>query len=190
MTIGSQASCVLSPHWQCQRRRLTTCLHLSASFCYGPRHYASSAGSELPSASIYISGTALRHLFNGAYIVSQAITRFSSTLPFPFSRAVQAGGFLFLSGQVSMSEQAEPMRSDITTQTHNIMAAIERTLQSCGSSLNAVVKVTVWLSDMKHFAEFNQAYAAYFPAGFPARSVVCAKLAFELDVEIEVQALA
>lgn len=89
-----------------------------------------------------------------------------------------------------MSEQAEPMRGDITTQTHNIMAAIERTLQSRGSALNAVVKVTVWLSDMKHFAEFNQAYAGYFPAGFPVRSVVSAKLAFDLDVEIEVQALA
>lgn len=122
--------------------------------------------------------------------MSQTITRFSSSLPFPFSRAIQAGGFLFLSGQVSMSDQAEPLRGDIATQTHNIMAAIERTLQSCGTELSAVVKVTVWLSDMQHFAEFNQAYAAYFPAGFPVRSVVSARLAFDLDVEIEVQALA
>ncbi|EEG09667.1 RidA family protein [Pseudogulbenkiania ferrooxidans] len=119
-----------------------------------------------------------------------AITRFASELPFPFSRAVEAGGFLFLSGQVSMSETGEPIRGDVQTQTHNIMAGIERTLLSCGSDLSAVVKVTVWLSDMKHFAEFNQAYAVYFPEGFPVRSVVSCKLAFDLDVEIEVQALA
>lgn len=122
--------------------------------------------------------------------MNYAITRFPSELPFPFSRAAEAGGFLFLSGQVSMSETGEPIRGDVQTQTRNVMAGIERTLRSCGSDLSAVVKVTVWLSDMRHFADFNQVYATYFQNGFPVRSVVSCKLAFDLDVEIEVQALA
>lgn len=118
------------------------------------------------------------------------IKRFSSELPFPFSKAVVAGGFIFLSGQVSMTETGKPVYGDIRTQTNNIMKGIKRTLIACGSNMNAIVKVTVWLSDMKYFAEFNQEYATHFPLGFPVRSVVSCKLAFDLDVEIEVQALA
>ncbi|MBS1155484.1 MAG: endoribonuclease [Proteobacteria bacterium] len=117
------------------------------------------------------------------------IKRYPSDLPFPFSKAVEAGGFLFLSGQVSMSETGEPVFGDIKTQTRNIMAGIQGTLLACGSDLDAVVKVTVWLSDMKHFSDFNQEYRSYFPNGFPTRSVVSCNLAFGLDVEIEVQAL-
>nr|WP_321270021.1 RidA family protein [uncultured Tolumonas sp.] len=117
------------------------------------------------------------------------IKRYQSELPFPFAKAIAAGGFLFLSGQVSISESGEPIYGDVQTQTRHIMASIKHTLLACGSSLDAVVKVTVWLSDMKHFAAFNQEYASFFPQGFPARSVVSCKLAFDLDVEIEVQAL-
>jgi 2-iminobutanoate/2-iminopropanoate deaminase len=117
------------------------------------------------------------------------IKRFPSDLPFPFSKAVEAGGFLFLSGQVSMSETGEPLHGDVTIQTRNIMAGIERTLLACDSGLDAIVKVTAWLSDMKHFAAFNQEYRTFFPHGFPSRSVVSCNLAFGLDVEIEVQAL-
>lgn len=89
-----------------------------------------------------------------------------------------------------MSEAGEPIRGDVKAQTRNVMAGIQRALQACCSGMSSIVKVTVWLSDMKHFAEFNQEYATYFPNGFPVRSVVSCKLAFDLDVEIEVQALA
>ncbi len=117
------------------------------------------------------------------------IQRFKSELPFPFAKAIAAGGFLFLSGQVAMSENGEPIYGDVQTQTRHVMANIKRTLLECGSNLDAVVKVTVWLSDMKHFTAFNQEYASFFSQGFPARSVVSCKLAFDLDVEIEVQTL-
>ncbi len=120
---------------------------------------------------------------------SLEIKRFPTALPFPFSKAVEAGGFLFLSGQVSMSETGEPLYGDVKTQTRNIMTGIERTLLACGSDLDAVVKVTVWLSDMNHFTDFNQEYRTFFPHGFPSRSVVSCNLAFGLNVEIEVQAL-
>lgn len=122
--------------------------------------------------------------------MNHSIKRHASSLPFPFSRAVEAGGFLFLSGQVSMTAEGTPLPGDIRTQTEIIMTNISSTLASLGSSLEDVVKVTVWLSDMRHFSDFNQVYAPYFAKGFPVRSVVSAKLAFDLDVEIEVQALA
>ena len=122
--------------------------------------------------------------------MNDAIKRVPSKLPFLLSQAVEAGGFLFLSGQVSMSETGEPLRVDVKTQTRNALAGIKRTLSACGADMGDIVKATVWLSDMKHYADFNEAYASHFPDGFPARSVVSSKVAFDLDVEIEVQALA
>lgn len=89
-----------------------------------------------------------------------------------------------------MAADATPIYGDVKTQTRVIMDNITRTLESVGAKLEDIFKVTVWLSDMKHFSDFNQAYAAYFSNGFPVRSVVSAKLAFDLDVEVEVQAVA
>ncbi len=119
----------------------------------------------------------------------RSITRFPSSLPFPFARAVQVGEFLFLSGQLSMSETGEPLPGDIAFQTRTIIENISRTLEACGSDIRSVIKVTVWLSDLKHFLAFNEVYKTYFHDALPARSVVNAKLIFNLDVEIEVQAL-
>ncbi|ANC42034.1 enamine deaminase RidA [Hafnia alvei] len=117
------------------------------------------------------------------------IHRFASELPFPFAKAVQAGDFLFLSGQVSMSAEGKPIYGSVAEQTENIMQSIAKTLSECGSDLDSVVKVTVWLSDMKHFAEFNQVYETYFKQGFPARSAISCDLVMGLDVEVEVQAV-
>ncbi len=122
--------------------------------------------------------------------MNTAIKHYSSTLPFPFSRAVKVGEFLFLSGQVSMANDGTPMYGDIRTQTQVVMDTISETLRTLGAALEDVFKVTVWLSDMQHFSDFNSVYVDYFKNGFPARSVVSAKLAFGLDVEVEVQAVA
>jgi len=122
--------------------------------------------------------------------MNKSIKHSPTALPFPFSSAVEVGGFLFLSGQVAMTADATPIRGDVQSQTQVIMDNISRTLAAHGAKLEDVFKVTVWLSDMKHFSDFNQAYAAYFTNGFPVRSVISAKLAFDLDVEIEVQAIA
>ncbi|MBS0847060.1 RidA family protein [Citrobacter sp. JGM124] len=115
---------------------------------------------------------------------------YPSTLPYPFARAVQANGFLFLSGQVSMNAQGEPLPGTIEQQTQQVMENIIATLEACGSSLDKVLKVNVWLSDMAHFAAFNQCYRPYFAPDFPARTTLVSRLAFDLDIEIEVQALA
>ncbi|KSD16457.1 MULTISPECIES: RidA family protein [Pseudomonas aeruginosa group] len=120
--------------------------------------------------------------------MNNEIQRYPSSLPFPFSRAVRAGGFLFLSGQVPMSAGGEVVRGDIQAQTEAVMACIGETLESCGARFDQVVKVTVWLSDMAHFAGFNEVYQRYVQGALPVRSTVTAGLALGVDVEVEVQA--
>ena len=117
------------------------------------------------------------------------LTKYPGELPYPFSRAVEANGFLFLSGQLSMNAQGMPIPGSIEQQTRQVMNNITATLESCGSSLEKIVKVTVWLSDMQHFAAFNTQYSEYFTSGFPARTTVVSRLAFGLDVEIDIQAV-
>ncbi|MFJ4452635.1 RidA family protein [Pseudomonas sp. NPDC089392] len=121
--------------------------------------------------------------------MTSEIIRHPSTLPFPFSRAVEAGGFIFLSGQLSMAADGAPILGDVKTQTRNVMDSIAATLDSVGAGFDDVVKVTVWLSDMRHFADFNEVYKTYFLNGYPVRSALTSALAFGLDVEVEVQAL-
>lgn len=122
--------------------------------------------------------------------MDKTIKHYSSSLPFPFATATEVNGVLYLSGQVSMTAQAEPVYGDVAAQTDTILGNISKTLEGMNSDFDNIFKVTVWLSDMKHFAKFNSAYARWFKNGFPSRSVVSSKLAFDLDVEIEVQALA
>ncbi|MEB3095934.1 RidA family protein [Achromobacter sp. D10] len=117
-----------------------------------------------------------------------SIVRYPSPLPLPFSRATQAGGFLFLSGQIPMDANGQVVRGDITVQTHAAIERIKETLALTGATLKDVVRVTVWLSDLALFAQFNDAYRSHFSSDFPSRSTVEAKLALDVDVEIEVQA--
>lgn len=116
------------------------------------------------------------------------IARYPSTLPLPFSRAVRAGGFLFLSGQIPMDQDGQVVRGDIAAQTRATMDRIGESLAIAGAGFDDVVKATVWLSDLTLFQQFNAVYQSYFPNGFPVRSAVEAKLAFGVDVEVEVQA--
>ncbi|MFJ3448116.1 RidA family protein [Pseudomonas sichuanensis] len=120
--------------------------------------------------------------------MSNDIQRFPSSLPFPFSRAVKAGGFLFLSGQIPMNPAGEVVKGDIQAQTRAACERIQESLAACGARLDQVVKATVWLSDMGHFAGFNEVYKEFFGAALPVRSTVASALALGVDVEIEVQA--
>jgi reactive intermediate/imine deaminase len=117
------------------------------------------------------------------------IVRIPSALPFPFSRAVQAGGFIFLSGQIPIDEDGTPVHGPIADQTRLVLDRIVTSLAVCGAGLADVVKVTVWLSDLALFGQFNEVYRDYFQAhALPARSTVCAALAVGVDIEIEVTA--
>ena len=120
---------------------------------------------------------------------TMTITRFPTPLPVPFSKAVQAGDFLFLSGVLPMDAQGRVVGDGIAEQTRCVLERIAGTLAECGAGLADVVKATVWLADLADFAAFNEEYRRHFELGFPARSTVQATLYGGARIEIEAQAL-
>ncbi|RYZ00960.1 MAG: RidA family protein [Comamonadaceae bacterium] len=116
------------------------------------------------------------------------ITRYPTPLPVPFSKAVRAGGFLFLSGVLAMDANANIMEGDVQVQTRIVLERIAATLREVGASMDQVVRATIWLADLEDFAAFNQEYAKHFALGLPSRSCVQAPLYKGARVEIEVQA--
>jgi reactive intermediate/imine deaminase len=118
------------------------------------------------------------------------IERYPTPLPVPFSKAVRAGDFLFLSGVLAMDAQANIVDGDVGVQTRVVLERIATTLVECGSSMADVVRATVWLADLADFAAFNAEYATHFAGALPARSCVQAVLYRGARVEIEVQAVA
>jgi len=118
------------------------------------------------------------------------IERYPTPLPVPFSKAVRAGDFVFLSGVLAMDAQARIVEGDVQAQTKLILERIAATLAECGASTSQVVKATVWLADLADFAAFNAEYAKHFAGALPARSCVQAVLYQGAKVEIEVQAFA
>jgi len=116
------------------------------------------------------------------------IRRYPTPLPVPFSKAVRAGDFLFLSGVLAMDAQANIVEGDVQVQTKVVLERIAATLEECGASLAQVVRATVWLADLGDFAAFNAEYAKHFGGTLPARSCVQAVLYQGAKVEIEVQA--
>jgi 2-iminobutanoate/2-iminopropanoate deaminase len=104
----------------------------------------------------------------------------------PYSQAYVSGGFIFTSGQISLSpETGEVVGKSIAEQTGQVIRNLKAVLEAGGSSLEKVVKTTCFLADMADFAEFNEVYAKYF-TGKPARSTVAVKeLPKKLLVEIE-----
>jgi 2-iminobutanoate/2-iminopropanoate deaminase len=109
----------------------------------------------------------------------------------PYSQGIQAGGFLFLSGQVALDPATgQLMGGDIRAQTERVLKNLEAVLAAAGSSMAAVVKTTVYLADMNDFAAMNEVYARFFPAPPPARSTVqAARLPRDARVEIDVIAV-
>ncbi len=104
------------------------------------------------------------------------------------SRAIQAGDFLYLTGQIPMQD-GEPMTSgDIQAQTKVVLDAIHDTLKLAECSMDGVVKAMVWLRDRSDFPGFNQVYGEYFPVDPPARSAVVSELLVDVRVEVEVVA--
>ena len=117
------------------------------------------------------------------------IERIPTPLPVPFSKAVKANGFIFLSGQLAMDAGGNIVGADVQAQTRFVLERIAATLQEVGSSMADVVKATVWLASLDDFAAFNEEYKKHFAAGLPTRSTVEAKLYKGALVEIEVQAV-
>lgn len=108
----------------------------------------------------------------------------------PYSQAVVYNGVAYLSGQIPIDPATgELVPADIVTQTERVLENLKLLLGACGSSMSTVLKTTVYLKDMNHFAQMNEVYARFFTESPPARAAVeAARL--PKDVLIEVDAIA
>jgi len=110
----------------------------------------------------------------------------------PYSQGIRAGGFVFVSGQVAIDPLNQQVISgDVAAQTDRVCKNLSAILTAAGSSLQKVVRSTVFLKNMGDFAAMNEVYGRYFNAARPARSTVeVARLPKDVLVEIDVIALA
>lgn len=104
----------------------------------------------------------------------------------PYSQAVKAGNLLFISGQVAINPATNNVEAaDIPAETHLVMKNLQAILKAAGTDFNAVVKTTIFLSDMSLFTQVNEVYGKYFSSSFPARETVAVKgLPKNVNVEI------
>lgn len=110
----------------------------------------------------------------------------------PYSQAVRANGFIYISGQGAIDPATGALvAGGIAEQTARALDNLKAIVEAAGSSLDHAVKVTVFLKDMNDFAAMNEVYARYFPKNKPARTTVeVARLPLDLRVEIDMIALA
>ena len=110
----------------------------------------------------------------------------------PYSPAVRAGGFLFVSGQGPVDPATgDVLRGPVEQQTRLVLENIRGILDAAGSSLDKVVKTTVYLTDIQGFAAMNEVYATFFATDPPARTTIeAANLPLGIGIEIDVIALA
>jgi 2-iminobutanoate/2-iminopropanoate deaminase len=104
----------------------------------------------------------------------------------PYSQGIEAGSFVFTSGQLPLDPASGLMPSGPTAQAEQSLKNLKALLEAGGSSLEKVVKVTIFLQDLEHFAAVNEVYSKFFPGPLPARSCVqVARLPKDALLEIE-----
>ena len=108
----------------------------------------------------------------------------------PYSQAIKAGGFVFASGQIPTDPKTgQFVAGGIAEQTEQVLKNLAAVLEAAGSSLDQVVKTTVFLVDMKEFAGMNEVYARFFATPPPARATVAAA-GLPRDARVEIEAVA
>lgn len=108
----------------------------------------------------------------------------------PYSQAIEAGEYVFLSGQLGLDPATGQMTAEtVAGQTEQGLKNMEGVLSQMGLDLSAVVKMTVFLTDMANFQEMNEVYASFFPTDPPARSCVAVK-GLPLGGLVEMEAVA
>jgi len=109
----------------------------------------------------------------------------------PYSQAIVTGSFVYTSGQIPIKPQTgEVVDGGIEEQAKQVLENLKNVLEAAGSSLNKVVKTTVFIKDMDSFAKVNEVYAKYFSEPYPARSCVeVSKLPKGVLIEIEAVAI-
>ncbi|OMF61037.1 RidA family protein [Paenibacillus sp. FSL R5-0766] len=108
----------------------------------------------------------------------------------PYSQAVDAGDFIYTSGQLGLNPQTGEFGADVQEQTRLSLSNVKAILEAAGTSMDKIVKTTVFLKDMNDFVPVNEVYSTFFEQPYPARSAVeVARLPKDALVEIEVIAL-
>ncbi|KGQ21567.1 RidA family protein [Thermus filiformis] len=107
----------------------------------------------------------------------------------PYSQAVKAGGFVFVSGQIPLTPKGEVVAGGIQAQAERVMENLKAVLEAAGSGLDKVVQTTCFLADMEDFPAFNEVYGRYFSPPYPARATVAVK-ALPRGVRVEVACVA
>ena len=108
----------------------------------------------------------------------------------PYSQAIRAGGFVFASGQIPTDPATgEFVKGGVAEQTEQVLKNLAAVLEAAGSGLDQVVKTTVFLADMKEFAQMNEVYAKFFTGAPPARATVAAA-GLPRDARVEIEAVA
>lgn len=110
----------------------------------------------------------------------------------PYSQAIKANGFIFISGQVAFDPATgKALDGDAAQQTERIFQNLKAIVEAAGSSLDRAVRLGVFLEDMNDFSAMNEVYARYFPGNPPARTTVeVSRLPRDFRVEIDMIALA
>ncbi|HEY7352481.1 MAG TPA: RidA family protein [Terriglobales bacterium] len=110
----------------------------------------------------------------------------------PYSQAIKANGFIFVSGQVAFDPATQQIiNGDVSAQTDRVLKNLSAILKAAGAGLDKVVRSTVFLKNMNDFVAMNEVYAKFFTADPPARSTVeVARLPKDVLVEIDVIAIA
>ena len=126
--------------------------------------------------------------------MAKKIKRVSSIegVPYPrasFSLYTQVGNLIFLSGQTPMDPETREIPKTFSEQAHLVLNNIKRILESAGTSLDHVLKTTVYLRDRKYHKEYDEIYRSYFSNGYPARATVVAEMMHE-DFLIEIESIA
>ena len=102
-----------------------------------------------------------------------------------YSTAIISNGFVFLSGQIPLKDD-QIYRGEFKEQVKIVLENAKKILEAAGSSIDKVVKVTIFIRNMERFAELNEVYSEYFKKPYPARAVIeVSRLPKDVDVEIE-----
>lgn len=107
----------------------------------------------------------------------------------PFSAAVEANGFIFVSGQASVDDQGVIVSGDFEQEMRRSMSNVQRILAAVGLDLGDVVRVTSYVHDPAHLPQYNLLYREYFSSPLPARTTITSCLSVALKFEIDVIAV-
>ncbi len=107
----------------------------------------------------------------------------------PYSQAVRHGDTVFLSGQIPLDPSTmQLVEGDITAQAHRVFRNLSAVCEAAGSGLDGIVKLTIYMTDLRHFAQVNEIMAEYFSEPYPARATVEVS-GLPLGAEVEVEAV-